>query len=162
MKRLLYYFVFVGSLIYSGCNLVDLDEAAESGEMDLFDIPTDLPESEMVLNEAFHGGSERTWGALLFQLAGFDGMQDCRLDDTMNIMADGTYQYDGGAVLCGAEDDQRIKTGTWRAVNQGKSIVFDEGTSNEYTAEVTGLENDLIALSGQYLGLTITGVYQIK
>ena len=59
-----------------------------------------------------------------------------------SLRSDGTYTYDGGANLCGAEDNVRMRTGTWRLINNGNNILFDEGLSNEYTANVEGLEDN--------------------
>lgn len=149
-------------LFITACSLVELDEPLDEDPMDGIDIPTTRPTTIEAFNMAFHGGSERSWTAISFQLAGFDGFQGCRLDDTMMINADGTYEYDGGENLCGAEDDTRMKTGTWEVINGGRNVLFDQGTSNEYMAEVNGFENGVIALSGQYVGLEIMGVYRIK
>ncbi len=158
-RILILSFVLVGTW---ACENTQLDQPTEGEEQMVIIEPTTLPASAAEFEQAFHGGSEREWRAMSFTLAGFSGFQDCRLDDMMIINNDGTYRYDGGSTLCGAEDDQRIKTGTWEVINDGRNIVFDAGTVNEYTADVTGIENDMLAVSGQYIGLAIRGIYQVN
>ncbi len=143
--------VFFGSLIISSCELATLDNTdASKGSF-----PATIDEVETFL----HNREEKTWSAQTFTLATLEGFQNCRLDDTMIISSNGTYKYDGGAKLCGAEDSQRIKNGTWKILNGGRSILFDEGTANAYTAEVNSLENKKIILRGTYFGLEINGSY---
>ncbi len=142
---------FIGSLIISSCELATLDSADV--------LETSFPETVEEVNEFLHSGEEKTWKAQTFTLAGIEGFQNCRLDDTMVISSDGTYKYDGGAMLCGAEDSQRTKSGTWRILDGGLSILFDEGTANAYTAEVRSLDNNRIILRGTYFGLEINGTY---
>lgn len=144
------------------CEVTQLDQPSDEEEVEMIQEPTKLPSSAEELESAFHGGDQRTWQTVSFTFMGVGGIQDCRLDDQMTINVNGTYEYDGGAVLCGAEDDERIRTGTWSVTNNGRNIVFDAGTVNEYTADVTGLENDMIAISGQYIGLNISGIYQVR
>ena len=122
--------------------------------------PATLPATVDEFESEFHGGSQKAWRALSFTLAGLEGLQDCRLDDVMLIDAAGTYQYDGGENLCGAEDTEQTRTGTWEITGDGRSITFDSGTVREYTVEVNGFEGDVISLSGQYIGLAIKGIYR--
>lgn len=148
----------------SSCNLATLDDPIVEGEEQLEEEedrvtgPDEIPalaEFETLL----HGDSAKIWAGAAFTLAGFDGFQDCRLDDVMTVNADGTYTYDGGNDLCGAEDNERTRTGTWRILNDGNNILFDEGTERQYEADVVGLVSDTIRLSGDYLGLEINGLY---
>lgn len=148
--------LLIASQILSSCELVNLEQLEENP--DIFE-PTTIPESVDAFNVAFHGGSSKSWSSASFTLAGLDGFQDCRLDDTIEIKADGTYSYDGGSILCGAEDNQQVKTGTWKVINDGNNILFDEGTEREYTAIVNGFDQNTLSISGQYIGLNIKGIY---
>lgn len=148
--------------LFGSCDITQLNQPDDDNDTEVIQAPTELPTSSVVLENEFHGGGERIWETVSFTFMGVGGIQDCRLDDQMTINIDGTYAYDGGLTLCGAEDNQRTRTGTWEVTNDGKNIVFDAGTAAEYTADVTGLDDDMIAISGQYIGLNISGVYRIK
>lgn len=159
MKKYLSYILLNVSLLsFTSCELTTLDGTGGIGRLDIFE-PRTIPSSIAEFETMFHGNDQLTWAAVSFTLAGLEGLQDCRLDDTFILNANGTYQYDGGGVLCGAEDTQRTRTGTWQIIDNGNNIIFDRGTGNEYTARVNGLENGTISLSGQYLGLEIKGIY---
>ncbi len=148
--------------LVSSCNLTQLESPGSEEGRRSFTEPTTLPETVSGFENQFHGGSEKSWTALSFTLAGLDGLQDCRLDDVMLIRADGTYTYDGGETLCGAEDTEQMRAGTWAVTDEGRSLVFDEGTVREYTVTVNGLEEDIISLSGRYVGLAIKGIYESR
>ncbi len=147
---------------FASCNLTTLEELGPDGiPIDVFQ-PNSIPPSLGEFETQFHGGEQLAWSAVAFTLAGFDGLQDCRLDDIIVVKADGTYQYDSGGTLCGAEDSELTRSGTWRIIGNGSNIIFDEGTNREYTAIVNGLEDSTISLSGEYLGLEIKGIYTSK
>lgn len=146
----------------SGCEVVKLNQQEAEDMMDQPIAPTTPPESSEQLENLFHGSNERTWSTVSFTFLGVGGIQDCRLDDSMMVNSDGTYEYDGGENLCGAEDNEQIRAGTWEVINDGRNIIFDRGTVNEYTADVTGISDDMIAISGEYLGLSLSGIYQIN
>jgi hypothetical protein len=154
---------FIGLLIvslnFSSCELVSLEQPPD--EPEIFE-PTTIPGSITEINAALHGGSSKRWSSVSFTLAGLDGFQECRLDDIIEIKEDGTYSYNGGNTLCGAEDNQQIKTGTWKVIDNGASIVFDESSPREYTATVNGLDENSLSISGQYIGLNIKGIYNSK
>lgn len=164
MKTLSYGLALSILLGFTSCNLATLNDPIVEGEEQTEQeeervtgpnsIP-DLTEFETL----FHGNSQKVWAGAAFTLAGFNGFQDCRLDDIITVNADGTYSYDGGNNLCGAEDNVRTRTGTWRILNNGDNILFDEGTNRQYEADVVGLVQDTIRLSGDYLGLEINGLY---
>ncbi|MEM7109529.1 MAG: hypothetical protein AAF519_14985 [Bacteroidota bacterium] len=148
--------------LFTSCEITQLNQPEDDNSAEVIQAPTELPSSSIVLENEFHGGGERVWETISFTFMGVGGIQDCRLDDQMTINVDGTYTYDGGSTLCGAEDSERMRTGTWEVTNDGRNIIFDAGTVDEYTADVTGLDNDMIAISGQYIGLDVSGVYRIK
>ena len=162
MKKYLSFILFsVPVLSFIACELTSLEEPGTNVDemvMDVFE-PSSIPSSVSEFETMFHADEQLSWSAVSFTLAGFAGFQDCRLDDVITVNADGTYQYDGGEVLCGAEDSQRFRSGTWQIIDNGANILFDEGTNRQYTAKVNGLENGSISLSGEYLGLEIKGIY---
>ena len=162
MKKYLSFMLF-NLLVFSftSCELTMLDEPSNGIDEEPIGVvgPETIPSSITEFETLFHGDTQITWSAISFTLAGFNGLQNCRLDDLIIVNADGTYEYDGGDVLCGAEDSQRNRTGTWEIIDNGNNILFDEGTNREYTAKVNGLEEGTISLSGEYLGLEIKGVY---
>ena len=160
--KLKYSFLAVLILLIISCDVVDLEHPAEDTEDMMEILPSTIPDSIEDFEYALHGGTERAWSTISFTLAGLEGVQDCRLDDVVSLRSDGTYTYDGGANLCGAEDNVRMRTGTWRLINNGNNILFDEGLSNEYTANVEGLEDNRLVLTGQYIGLVIRGVYDVQ
>ena len=73
----------------------------------------------------------------------------------------GTYEYNGGTNLCGAEDDRTSRFGTYQIDFANQRVVFDAGTDNESVATVTGLDENAIVLEGSYLGLSIRGKYLV-
>ncbi|MEO1050382.1 MAG: lipocalin family protein [Bacteroidota bacterium] len=157
--------LFLGVILHA-CGIVEVDSPIDGGDGNGGDGPGDVinvSEIDVTDSTAFanelHNESSKTWAATGFTLAGLNGFLDCRLDDTMTLSADGTYSFDGGDVLCGAEDNQRNREGTWTISFSNGTLTFDEGTVNEVTAEVIGLRTDTVALQGQYIGLEIRGEY---
>jgi len=148
--------LLIAGLIFNSCQLITLEQP--ESEPEIFE-PTTIPGSISIFNDAFHGGNTKNWSAVSFTLAGLGGLQDCRLDDTIEINVDGTYSYDGGDTLCGSEDTQQVRTGTWKVINEGANILFDEDTQREYTATVNGFDQNTLSISGQYIGLSIKGIY---
>lgn len=133
-------------------NTTDLDEnkiAAVSFEVN------SKAEAEMVLTN----GSERTWKTANFTLSNSTNLTECRNDDKFEFNSNGTYTYDGGVTLCNAEDSKRIKIGSWRIDFENSKLIFDEGTNQEYIADVIGLNSEEIRLKGKYFNLEIRGRY---
>ncbi len=145
----------------SGCSLVDLESPAPQVQIDS---PIGLPASEAAFMTALTNDDMREWEAITFELEGLDGFQNCRLDDTFSFFNDGTYRYDGGAVLCGGADDQRIKTGVWEIDFDNLMVIFDRETSLETRATLSGLQDNRMELIGQVeiFGqmLDIQGIYE--
>lgn len=104
--------------------------------------------------------TSKTWDASFFTLLGME--QPCRFDDVIVFIEDGTYQYSSGPNLCGAEDNQSSRTGTWEINYSTETIVFDKGSSDEYTADVIGLSEDELRLKGTYMGMEVRGLYSTK
>lgn len=164
MKNL--WFVIVLAFLAS-CNLVEVRETGTEDVDPLGTIPS-FPTTEANFTQLFHSTSGQAWDADGFTLAGNTSFLSCRLDDQMMLMANetnpliGTYEYNGGDDLCGAEDDQVSKFGTYQINFTNKTVVFDAGTNNESVASVVGLDENEIVLEGSYLGLKIRGKYKLK
>jgi hypothetical protein len=149
----------------SACEVVDL----ESPESDLSSDEKEQISSSNIKNTdsvsfrmLITGNQNKSWIANDFTLAGSDNLTFCRLDDELKFNADGTYNYDGGSQLCGAEDDSRIKSGTWKVLYSENKILFDEGLSNEYSADIIGLSESEIRLKGNYFTMEVRGKYSKK
>ncbi len=147
--------------LLSACDLVELDSP---GPQEAIASPVGIPDSAAELNSALSNDEGREWQALTFELEGLDGFQACRLDDTFTFFANGTYQYDGGEVLCGGADDRRLKSGTWEADFDNLEIIFDVTTDLESVARVLGIEDNRMELAGSVdifgQDLAIKGIYE--
>ena len=116
----------------------------------------DFPADEVSFKTAIANNDTKNWGEATFELAGV-GVQDCRHDDIMTLKGDGTYSYDNGALTCGT--DEATKTGTWEANFTAKTITFDKGESDEYSADIVSLSNTKFVLKGKWNGMDISGTY---
>ena len=112
----------------------------------------------MIFRTLLTDSVSKTWNTSLFTLGGSTTFTNCRLDDVMLFFTDGTYTYQGGQ-LCGAEDNQQNRDGSWEIDYTNRLIIFDKGTSNEYTAEVIGLQEDELRVKGSYMGMEVRGLY---
>ncbi len=153
--------ILLSFTMLSGCSLVDLESPAPQADVAS---PVGAPASEAAFMSALTNDDMREWEAVTFELEGLNGFQNCRLDDSFSFLNDGTYRYDGGEVLCGGADDQRIKTGVWEIDFDNLTIVFDRGTSLETRATLSGIEDNRMELLGQVeiFGqmLDIQGIYE--
>ena len=68
----------------------------------------------------------------------------------------------GDPPLCGAEDTEQIREGTWEVIDGGAMILFDVATDREYTALLGGIDKNNLSISGEYIGLAIKGIYSYK
>ncbi|MGB0522346.1 MAG: hypothetical protein ACPGJS_05270 [Flammeovirgaceae bacterium] len=164
MKKVLFICLLA---FLASCDLVKIKDGGTEETDPLGTIPS-YPTTEAQFTQLFHSNVGHTWEADGFTLAGTEGFLDCRLDDKIILKADatnslvGTYEYNGGTDLCGAEDDQTSRFGTYQIDFANNQVVFDAGTSNETTAKVTGLDETAIVLEGSYLGMEIRGKYLIQ
>lgn len=153
----------IALLAITGCDVVELDTP---GPQEDVASPVGLPDSAAELNSILTNDQGREWEALTFSLEGLEGFQACRLDDSFSFFDDGTYQYDGGEVLCGGADDRRLKSGTWKTDFENLEIIFDETTDLESTARILGIEDNRMELSGTVdifgQNLAIKGIYQFN
>ncbi len=145
--------------VFTSCEVLD-DPASSQGDNPNTDVPAedaiDRGSGNVTLEAAafaalLHNDSSKTWAADQFTIEGFSLFQQCRLDDVMTLHNDGTYNYDGGNQLCGAEDDTRLRTGTYTFDVDAATITFDAGTALEATATVVTLEAGTAVLEGQYV-----------
>ena len=144
-------------LLISACSIVELDDApmdtgvdgGSISEVDLGDATT--PDEEGVFAQMLHGSESKTWIASEFSIEGVSGFLDCRLDDVITLHANGTYEYDGGRDLCGAEDHQRIRTGDWSYNFETTELILEPDSEMRAVARIVSLEGNI---------LTVTGVYE--
>jgi len=104
------------------CDVVEVDPVSPNNNFDdpvtedaeVVDIGSGtIPQDPVQFATFLHNNSSKVWVAEQFTIAGLSAFQQCRLDDSMVLSSDGTYQYDGGDQLCGAEDDASAKVGAW-------------------------------------------------
>ncbi len=147
----------------TSCDLIELqqppavlraDDMTNSG-------PLSLPATRNEAEGLFAGNQGKTWQAIGFTLMGIEGMLECRIDDRITIDTNGTFLFDGGDNLCGAEDNKKNRSGEWEINENASEIIFNLDGKN-YTAQITGLVEDTISLSGSYLGLEINGLYIVE
>lgn len=105
------------------------------------------------------GGSSKVWRTSAFTLAGSSSFTSCRLDDEMQFEADGTYMFNGGEQLCGAEDNQTFRQGTWELDFENNQVIFDKETSREVTADLIGSSEDELRLKGSYMMMEVRGIF---
>ncbi len=103
---------------------------------------------------------QRTWEMVNFSYAGVMATlmnHSCRLDDAMEFKADGTYLYDGGTELCGGEDSQQQKAGTWDLDENLNFVLFDKGTNKELEANIDLFTPTNLNMSGTYVFTSFSG-----
>lgn len=152
-------------LLMGACNSFDkeaFDEGIQDQQKPDYEVPTTVPSTEIQFSTLLHGDLKNEWTPKEFTLEGLLGFQDCRLDDTMILNVDGTYQFDGGAMSCGGSD-VASKSGVYELDYDNRELIFDKGTSDEVQVKVTGLDQGIISLSGEVsifgIPMTIRGVY---
>mgnify|MGYP000120634159 CR=1 FL=1 len=159
-KSTLIITMLIALISISACSVVELETPEQ---LDIAS-PLGTPATEAELLAELTNSDSREWQALTFQLEGLDGFQSCRLDDTFIFFDNGTYRYDGGEVLCGGADDARVKTGLWEIDFDNLAITFDQGTTLESTAQISGIEDNRMELRGEVeifeQTLNIQGIYE--
>jgi hypothetical protein len=150
------------------CDIVELDPDNDP-DMDKGDSSTGIVNrgSEVIPNDStdiltlLHGNGSKAWEAEEFSISGLNFFQGCRLDDQIILSNDGTYSYDGGEILCGAEDNQRTRSGSWELDFSTTRLIFDKGTALEYSADLITLENETVVLSGIYVN-DLFGTFNVE
>jgi len=164
MNRIITSCILVSSF-FIACEVVDLNESdpiqsingsQPSSQIEAAPImAADSNEVASILT----GNNIKNWSTTRFTLSGSTRMTNCRIDDNMSFFKNGTFRYDGGDILCGAEDSRRIKNGRWAISFDSKTILFREDNGDEYTATIIGLNDKEIRLRGSYFKMEVKGVY---
>lgn len=157
MKLLLHSMLF-GLLAFTACSVV-VEEGNNSSEAGGITFENIFPSSIIDANTFLLGSGNRTWSTMEFTIEGINGFQNCRLDDEIELRDDNTYTYDGGTMLCGAEDSQKIKTGIWEFDGSTRTIVFDKGTEQESMIYIESLTDEEIVISSQYYSWLVVGKF---
>lgn len=159
---------FAGILItlvflIAACDVINLDTPPTDDPLDqnvTVSGPNTLPSSQDTFISYLSGSNGKTWNASQFTLQGMDGFQNCRLDDVMTLESDGSYQFDGGNVSCGGED-QREAQGTWNLDFENNRLSFVLG-GDTFEGEVVGLTENTLVIRGTYLGMTVEARYDAQ
>ncbi len=85
-------------------------------------------------------------------------MHSCRLDDQMSLSGTGNYTFDGGE-LCGEEDNQQFRSGTWSLDENLRFIIFDKGSDKELRVDIDNFQDGRLSLSTTYMGILVSGEY---
>jgi len=156
------------TLIVIACNSFDqdaFDQGLEDSQKPSYIVPNTIPATEIQFKQSLHGEDKKAWIAQEFKLEGLLGDQDCRLDDSMVLSLDGTYQFDAGSMSCGG-NDLKTKSGVYRVDYGNHKLIFDEGTSDEVSVTVSGLDQGVISLKGEVdifgVSMDIKGVYTVE
>ena len=165
MKKI--FLVCIVFASFTACELEELDDMqgqAQTQENSNDQVVVDnlfTPKSKIEAESILTGANQKEWITTSFTLGGSSTVGSCRLDDEMTFNSNKTYFYLRGA-SCLGEDTQAQRTGSWELNFDTRKIIFDSGTSSEYTAAITGLTDSEIRLQGSYFNLEIKGVFTIK
>ena len=165
MKSILKISAYLLLICIGACSSFDqeaFNKGVQDGQEPDYTMPTEVTSDEDQFKLLIHGVEKNEWIAKEFTLEGLLGFQDCRLDDTMTLRQDGTYEFDGGVMSCGG-DDVLVRSGVYIQDYINKRLIFDEGTSDEVVMQINGLDQGVIAVSGQVaifgVPMTVQGVY---
>ena len=122
----------------------------ESGDQQVALGSGNIPNDPQAFGRMLHNDSAKTWEASEFALEGLSMFQGCRLDDVVTLLADGTYTYDGGTQLCGAEDDSRNRSGQYAFDATLGTLTFEPGTAAEAVAQLVTLEDGNLVFTAVY------------
>lgn len=159
MKRI-FAPLIITLLAASACEVSESEMEGEESKNDEVQVVEGIPSNRDTVMMYLHGSSSKTWMAQSFTIASMSSFQTCRLDDQIELNQDGTYLYDGGASLCGGEDSEMSKSGSWSLDNDNQTIIFEESDGDSFNGTITGLNSTEISLSSTYVGLTVEGRYQ--
>lgn len=140
-----------------GCSVVVED--GSDIEVSNITFENNFPNSVIDVDSYLLGGSTRTWTTVAFTIDGVNGFQNCRLDDQIRLNDDQTYNYDGGGMLCGAEDNQKLKSGSWEVNASFRLITFDRGTDHESVFYIESLTEEEIVVSSHYYSWKVVGKF---
>ncbi|MEO9967534.1 MAG: lipocalin family protein [Reichenbachiella sp.] len=153
-------FLWACLFLLSACSVV-VEESIDSSDPDVSTITfaNEYPASSIDANTFLLGGSSRIWQTIAFTIEGVNGFQNCRLDDEIELREDGTYYYDGGEMLCGAEDNQKIKQGEWRLDEESRTLIFDEGAETQTEIYIESLTEEEMVISTHYYQWKVVGKF---
>ncbi|WP_420582007.1 lipocalin family protein [Reichenbachiella sp.] len=144
-------------LVLCACSVVE--EGQMDAENSAINFDGTYPNSAIDVNAYLLGGESRTWTTLEFTIDGVSGFQNCRLDDQIQLNSDKTYDYDGGDMLCGAEDNVKLKSGTWEVDVDNRMLTFDSGTDHEAIFHIESLNAEEIVVRSQYYSWEVLGKF---
>lgn len=154
-------FLFLLWAFLPACNVIELDSpTSNSGDNTLVSGPTTLPTDEATFLLYLSGSNGKTWKTSQFTLQGFSGFQNCRLDDQMILETNGNYQFDGGNISCGGEDQAQAQ-GTWQLDFVNNKLTFVLG-GETFQGEVTGLTESSLVIRGSYLGMELKARFDVQ
>lgn len=143
----------------AACSVVVEETTGDIDESSNITFENVFPNSIIDVNAFLLGGDSRTWTTVAFTIEGVNGFQNCRLDDQVQLNADNTYTYDGGSMLCGAEDDQKIKSGSWQLDADARTLTFNPNTEEESVFYVESLTEEQIVVSSHYYNWKVVGKF---
>lgn len=149
--------LFLLAFAISACSVVEVEDIDNENTEINFD--STFPNSAIDVDAYLLGGESRTWTTLEFTIDGVNGFQNCRLDDQIQLNSDKTYNYDGGDMLCGAEDDQKLKSGIWEVDVDNRILTFDAGTDQEAIFHIESLNAEEIVVRSQYYSWEVLGKF---
>lgn len=144
-------------MVTTSCSVVEVDGMDSEGNTISFE--DNFPASAIDVNTYLVGGATRTWVTVAFTIDGVNGFQNCRLDDQIRLNDDLTYSYDGGTTLCGAEDNQKLKSGNWEVNASNRTLTFDKGTDREAVFYIESLDEEEIVVSSHYYSWKVMGKF---
>lgn len=150
--------LMISSITFFSCGVVEGDLTEQENSTDLL-FEDVFPTSAIDANTILRGNVVKSWETTAFKIESVNGYQECRLDDKISLDGDGTYSYDGGTMLCGAEDNEKVRTGTWTLDVESRILTLDEGEGNEFTLYVESLVESEIVVSTSYYGLAVLGKF---
>ncbi len=118
----------------------------------------EAPDDQMEIEEILAGTTSRAWVNESFNLEIY-GSLECRSDDIFTFFEDGTFEYDGGQLLCGDSDNSQIVTGTWEVDVDNNQIIFDKGLNSEVRADYITVKESELRVIGSWNSLSIDASY---
>lgn len=158
MKKIKWFFIIgIASLVFA-CDSDDTNTTSNSDD-NITELGF-LLKSRDSLIVFISGESKKNWETKEFKVSSMSSFQDCRLDDMIEFNKDGTFLYDGGDILCGAEDEKKTVSGSWEILDDNKSIKFVTSDGDTYNGELTGTVDGKLTIKSSYMGMEVKGFYE--
>ena len=141
-------------IAFGACNVMSIEPLGSENNISFENI---YPNSIENANTILTGSGTRSWSSNSFTIEGISGFQPCRLDDQIVMNMDGSFSYDGGDVLCGAEDNMQIKSGSWNLNYTTRTLTFVPNTGDPVELYIEMLTDQEVVFSANYIGLDILG-----